>query len=73
MPGVDGFELYRRVLANHPNLPVILISGHRNLLTYEQSIIKSVFVYFDKPFDGKELMIAVRAAVDQSGRSGSLV
>jgi signal transduction histidine kinase/FixJ family two-component response regulator len=70
MPGVDGFELYRRVLVEHPNLPVILISGHRNLQTSEQSIINSVFAYFDKPFDDKGLMTAVRAAVDQSSRSG---
>jgi FixJ family two-component response regulator len=69
IPGVDGFELYRRVLAEHPNLPVILISGHRNLQTSE-SIINSVFAYFDKPFEGKGLMTAVRAAVDQSSRSG---
>jgi FixJ family two-component response regulator len=66
MPGIDGFQLYRRAVAAYPGLSVILISAHHDRSVREQAIRENVFAYFYKPFDGTEFITAVNAAVERS-------
>jgi DNA-binding response OmpR family regulator len=62
MPNVNGIELRRRALSERPELPVILITGRRELRAQYASIIERDR-YFEKPFDGQQLLAAIRAAL----------
>ena len=60
MPDMDGFELRRLALSERPELPVILITGRPELRAQDSSNIERDR-YFEKPFDGRQLLAAIRA------------
>ena len=62
MPDMDGFELRRLALSERPELPVILITGRPEVRAQYSSIIEGDR-YFEKPFDGEQLLAAVRTAL----------
>ena len=61
MPNVNGIELRRRALSERPELPVILITGRRELRAQYASLIERDR-YFEKPFDGQQLLQLVHTA-----------
>ena len=63
MPVMDGFELLRVAHAARPELPVILITGHPEMLNRLPAIGKGHYRLFTKPFDGQELLTAVSDAL----------
>ena len=65
MPVVDGFELQRLVKAARPELPVILITGRHEM---DDQQIAANQDFFQKPFDGQELLAAVNRALQASHR-----
>jgi FixJ family two-component response regulator len=62
MPDMDGFELRRLALTERPELPVILITGRPDVRTQHASVSQGGR-YFEKPFDGQQLLAAVRTAL----------
>jgi DNA-binding response OmpR family regulator len=69
MPDMDGFELRRLALSERPELPVILITGRPELRAQDSSNIERDR-YFEKPFDGRQLLAAVRAALGSARPKG---
>src|SRR5712691_3461333 len=69
MPDMNGIELRQVALSHRPELPVILITARHELRTELSSIIERDR-YFEKPFDGPELLAAVRKAVVDSRPKG---
>lgn len=63
MPVMDGFELLRVARAARPELPIILITGHPDMLRRLPSVGPGHCRLFKKPFDGQELLAAVGNAV----------
>ena len=63
MPVMDGFELLRVAHAARPELPVILITGHPEMLNRLPAIDPGHYRSFTKPFDGQELLTAVSDAL----------
>lgn len=63
LPKIDGFELLRLVHAVRPELPVILITGHPEMVNRSPPIGSGHYRLFKKPFDGQELLTAVSDAV----------
>lgn len=61
LPGADGFEVYRRLSARKPGLPVIFISGRYagDLLVEAEG--KTIL---QKPFSPKDLLAKVRSLLD---------
>jgi FixJ family two-component response regulator len=59
---MNGFELRRLALSERPELPVILITGRPELRAQYSSIIER-HRYFEKPFDGQQLLAAIRTAL----------
>jgi len=59
MPVMDGFELLRVAHTTRPGLPVILITGHPEMLNRLPAIGPGHYRSFKKPFDGQELLTAV--------------
>ena len=59
MPAMDGFELIRVARAAWPGLPIILVTGHPELLDRLPAIDPGLHRFFKKPFDGQELLTAI--------------
>jgi FixJ family two-component response regulator len=66
MPGVDGFELLRRVNAVRPGLPTILITGYPDRLKRLPPLDGSYPHFFTKPFEGQGMLTAVSDAIRRS-------
>lgn len=63
MSGMDGIELQQRVRFDRPQLPVILISGHRDDEIRRQALEGGAFAFMYKPFDPGDLLGVVTRAV----------
>jgi DNA-binding NtrC family response regulator len=63
MPGIDGLELTRRMLAKLPKLKVILISGHLMDLSWWPTDLREI-CFLTKPFSNDQLIQAVKDATD---------
>jgi FixJ family two-component response regulator len=70
MPDMNGFELRRLALSERPELPVILITGRPELRVQYSSIVERDR-YFEKPFDGQQLLAAIRAALGGTHPKGA--
>ena len=71
MPDMNGIELRQVALSQQPALPVILITARHELRAQLSSIIERDR-YFEKPFDGPQLLDAVHRAVVDSRPKGEL-
>lgn len=64
MPGMDGMELLRRVAQLDPQLPVVLMTAYATVETAVSAMKIGAFDYVQKPFDGDELIVTVKRAVE---------
>src|SRR5690625_610630 len=64
MPGTDGLALANNLRANHPHIPLIVITAHSDLESAVAAYQGGAFEYLPKPFDVDEAI-----AVTQRGRS----
>ena len=63
MPGMDGFELLRRVRQEKPRLPVIVMTGHGDIPLAVQAMKLGAADFVEKPFEDERLIEAVRVAL----------
>jgi two-component system nitrogen regulation response regulator NtrX len=61
---LDGFKMLKRVLADDPDLPVIMISGHGNIETAVAAIKTGAYDYIEKPFQADRLLTMVRRGIE---------
>jgi two-component system nitrogen regulation response regulator NtrX len=66
MPKVDGIEFLEKAGESHPELPIIMISGHGNIDTAVEAVKKGAFDYISKPPDLNRLLITIRNATDRN-------
>jgi two-component system nitrogen regulation response regulator NtrX len=66
MPGMDGIELLETLSSSHPELPIIMISGHGDIETAVESLKKGAFDYLQKPLDLNRVLVTVRNALDRN-------
>ena len=52
---LDGLEVLARVKKQHPDLPVVIISGHGNIETAVMAIKRGAYDYIEKPFKADRL------------------
>jgi len=69
MPGLDGWQLAERLHATHPELPVVMMSGHVDTLRTQMTDHVGVVAFVAKPFTAKELGETIGQAVGTSGRN----
>lgn len=75
MPGMDGFELCRRIRAKrrYKNLPVLFLTGATRVEDFRQNLLAGGTAYLPKPVGRKQLVGALRgllpspAGVDDGG------
>ena len=63
MPGIKGTEFCQRVLANRPDLPVIVITAFGSLETAIAAIRAGAYDFLTKPFEVDTLALALQRAV----------
>ncbi|HET9122714.1 MAG TPA: sigma-54 dependent transcriptional regulator [Acidiferrobacteraceae bacterium] len=63
MPGMGGEELVRRVRAERPDVPVIVMTAYGTIRSAVQSIHAGAADYLTKPFEPEALEIAVHNAL----------
>jgi DNA-binding NtrC family response regulator len=64
MPGLSGLELLEKVRTIDDDLPVILMTAFGTIDTAVKAMKLGAFDYLTKPFEGDELVIAVKRAVE---------
>ena len=76
MPGMDGFEVFRRIQIEQPGLPVILLTGHGSIPQAFETSKEGVFDYLTKPCDmdtlSKVIQEAAAQAKNQTDTAGSI-
>ena len=63
LPGKDGLALFDDIRAQHPSLPVILLTAHGTIPDAVEATERGVFTYLTKPFDGKGLLAKIAEAL----------
>lgn len=61
---LDGVKLLEQVLAEHPDLPVLMISGHGTIDTAVQAIRHGAYDFIEKPFQSDRLLLSVQRAIE---------
>jgi two-component system response regulator AtoC len=64
MPGASGIDLLGEIRAEHPKLPVILITAYGTIQTAIEAMRKGASDYVLKPFDNENLELIIRKALD---------
>ena len=65
MPGEDGLKVLRRLRQGHPDLPVVMISGHGTIETAVEATRLGAYDFLPKPLDSDKLVIVARNAAEQ--------
>jgi len=65
MPGIDGIEVLRRVKVNHPNVEVVILTGHGSEEDRKVCMDLGAFAYLHKPVDIEVLSKTLKDANDK--------
>ena len=68
MPGMNGIALKALLLQRYPDLPVILITGNQELAQLRELKEREPPYFFEKPFDGKTLVAAIRQVCGKTNK-----
>ena len=61
---MDGLELLDVIKRDHPDLPVVVISGHGNIETAVSAIKRGAYDFIEKPFKADRLLLVVERAIE---------
>jgi FixJ family two-component response regulator len=66
LPGLNGLDLQKRVAAERTDLPIIFITGLRDVAVAVQAMKAGAVEFLTKPFSDEVLLSAVRQALERS-------
>jgi two-component system, NtrC family, response regulator AtoC len=66
MPRMDGLTLLRKVVARHPDVPVIVVTAHGRIDSAVEAMKAGAFDFLAKPFDHADLKGIIAKASRQS-------
>jgi DNA-binding response OmpR family regulator len=64
MPGMGGLEVLQRIRRRHPDIPVILLTGHSSTQDGMKGMRLGAFDYLVKPLNIGELIEKIRKAME---------
>ena len=70
MPGMDGIETLHRIKKNHPEIEVIMLTGHATTQDGVDGIKTGAFDYLSKPIELEHLLGKIRQAHEKRVREG---
>jgi CheY-like chemotaxis protein len=68
MPGIDGFDVLRKVKENRPEIEVIIVTGHGDEKDRQLCMDLGAFAYLQKPLDINVLSETIQQANDKIRR-----
>ncbi len=63
---LDGLQILEIISEQHPNLPVVMISGHGNIETAVQATKLGAYDFIEKPFKADRLVLVAERALEAS-------
>src|SRR6188768_584576 len=63
---LDGLQLLDSIKGEHPELPVVMISGHGNIETAVSAIKRGAYDFIEKPFKADRLVLVANRALENS-------
>ncbi len=61
---LDGLQLLDEFQSQHPDMPVVMISGHGNVETAVSAIRRGAYDYIEKPFKVDRLLLITQRAME---------
>lgn len=61
---LDGLELLNEIKTQHPDVPVVMISGHGNIETAVAAIKRGAYDFIEKPFNADRLVMVAERALE---------
>lgn len=61
---LDGIEILQELKKVHPELPVVIISGHGTIETAVAAIKKGAYDFIEKPFNADRLVLVINRALE---------
>ncbi|HTY81773.1 MAG TPA: response regulator, partial [Dehalococcoidales bacterium] len=65
LPDADGTELLSRVMAIHPDVIAIMLTGHSSVQNAVQSLNYGAFAYLEKPVDPENLFSVINRGLER--------
>jgi two-component system nitrogen regulation response regulator NtrX len=66
MPGIDGIETLVKIKESHPQLPVVMMSGHGTIETAVKATKLGAYDFIEKPLSLEKVLLCINNAVDHS-------
>jgi two-component system nitrogen regulation response regulator NtrX len=63
---MDGIDILKSVKRDHPEVPIIIISGHGNIEIAVAAIKQGAYDFIEKPFNIDQLLVVIRRAMETS-------
>src|SRR5213082_1001233 len=63
---LDGLQLLEAIKRDHPELPIVMISGHGNIETAVSAIKAGAYDFIEKPFKADRLVLVAERALENS-------
>src|SRR3954463_11188014 len=63
---LDGLQLLDALKQQHPDMPVVMISGHGNIETAVAAIKRGAYDFIEKPFKADRLVLIAERALENS-------
>jgi len=61
---LDGLEILDQIHSQHPDLPIVMISGHGNIETAVAAIKSGAYDFIEKPFKADRLVLIAQRALE---------
>ena len=66
LPDLSGLELQKRISADRIDMPVIFVTGRREVPVAVQAMKAGALEFLTRPFSNEELLSAIRQAIEHS-------
>src|ERR1700691_4214671 len=63
---LDGLQLLDALKSEHPELPIVMISGHGNIETAVSAIKRGAYDFIEKPFKADRLLLVAERSLENS-------
>jgi two-component system nitrogen regulation response regulator NtrX len=63
---LDGLQMLELIKQSHPDLPIVMISGHGNIETAVSAIKSGAYDFIEKPFKADRLVLVAERALEAS-------
>ncbi|MCZ0810943.1 sigma-54 dependent transcriptional regulator [Roseovarius sp. EGI FJ00037] len=63
---MDGIDILKAVKRDHPEIPVVIISGHGNIEIAVAAIKQGAYDFIEKPFNIDQLLVVIRRGMETS-------